>query len=265
MEKSQPTLPALAPSLSRAFLHLTLLSMLRQYRTWTTGIALVLLLMCATLVVIRAWAASRGQITWTSTAFAESIVLGAYLGFLLPVLCLCLGTQSLGGEWEDRSLIWLLIKPLPRAWIYLAKFLSAVPWTCLLALGGLILLGTLGGEEAMQVVAKTWYAVLLTSLAYLSVFVLLGAWLRRATVVAVAYSFVFEMLIGNIPGLMKRASISFYARCMIFATDIPEIVPSRSTLYMPVDSTLAEWVLLTVTVGMLGLGMLIFQTREYET
>lgn len=251
----------MAPNLwgtARACGHLLMLSLLRQFWTLQSLIAVLLLAMVAALVLLQSL---RG---WDLDVFGRGIVIGVYLGFLLPILCLCFGTQSLGGDWEERSLVWLLTRPIPRPLIYAVKFLAAVPWTLAMTLGGLGLLGLLAGYDGLRAVRLFWPAVAWGTLAYLSLFVLIGAWFRRSTVVAVVYAFVVETIIGNMPGFMKRASITFYSKCMVYDRDVPGIRVENPGLYLPVEGDTAVRVLALVSLGCFLMGLLVFSRREYN-
>ena len=67
------------------------------------------------------------------------------------------------------------------------------------------------------------------------------------------------------PGHLKRVSISFYTRCLMFdaARDLG-VEPEKPSIYLPVDSTTAWCVLLGLTVVLLGVGMVVFSRSEYR-
>jgi hypothetical protein len=69
---------------------------------------------------------------------------------------------------------------------------------------------------------------------------------------------------GNLPGHLKRASISFYVRCLMFdsAGDY-NLRPDRPLLYSPVSGSVALCVLAGVTVLLLAVGAWIFARSEY--
>lgn len=243
----------------QAWWHLVTLSFQRQWWSLQSLIAVVLLMMLAIVVGLRSiWG------WWSVGDFANAIIGGVYISFFLPIMCLCFGTNSIGGDWEERSLVWLLTRPLPRPAIYLGKFLATAPWTFGLTLGGMLLLGLLAGRPGLEAFWHFWPAVAWGTLAYLSLFVLMGAWFRRSTVIAVVYSFVVETLVGNLPGLVKRASIAFYSRCLMYDAGVPGVEPEKRDLFMPVEGTTAVQVLVLVTAVLLLLGMIVFSRREYN-
>ena len=92
----------------------------------------------------------------------------------------------------------------------------------------------------------------------------MGAWFRRAAVVAILYAFFLETVMGNLPGHLKRASISFYTRCMMFEEGgAYGVGPSRPDIFLPVSGTTAWCVLAALTVLLLTVGMFVFSRAEY--
>jgi ABC-2 type transport system permease protein len=304
-------------SLSRAWWYLVWLSLCRQGRSLQTLTAIVLILLLAgAVVLVGAVNANMGRPSWNVGNFARDMVIGVYLTLLLPLVCLCFGTQALGGEWEERSLLWVLTRPIPRSLVYLAKFTAALPWALGCGLGGIWLAGlavgsrfvdlqwnaTLAAQQpslgplagpailpslfnsaalsperiwpGLEVVQHLWPSVALGSVAYLSLFVLLGALFRRSTVLGMAYAFLLEGLVGTMPGLLKRISLTFYTKCLAFDLAdqhlwrTPEgtlgIEPPKTTLFLPVSGNLAWNVLVAISIGLLLLGTWRFGRKEFR-
>jgi ABC-type Na+ efflux pump permease subunit len=198
------------------------------------------------------------------TRFSEVVIFTLFTTFLLPLWSLSFATEALGREREDRNLLWLLTRPLSRPAIYLAKYVAVLPWALGLNLGGFAILCLTAGEPGRIALGLYWPAVFWGTLAFAALFHLMGAWIRRAAVVAILYSFFLETILGNLPAYWKRASISFYTRCLMYdrAQDLG-IQPERPLLYLPVGGTAAWGVLLGLTLALLALGMFVFSRREY--
>jgi ABC-type transport system involved in multi-copper enzyme maturation permease subunit len=197
--------------------------------------------------------------------FTNWVVYSVFLSFLLPIWSLSFATEALGGEREAGTLIWLLTRPLPRWSVYLAKYVALLPWGLGLNLGGFAVLCLAAGRPGALALERFWPAVLLGSLAFCSLFHLLGACFRRAAVVGLVYSFFLEIILGNMPGLMKRVSIGFYTRCMMFErVQAIGVAPPKSSEYMPVDAATAFWALAGISAVSLVIGMLVFTRTEYR-
>jgi hypothetical protein len=196
--------------------------------------------------------------------FSQSLVFSIFLTFLLPLWSLSFGTEAFGGDRESQSLIWLLSRPLPRPAIYLAKFVALLPWTIGLNVGGFAILCLAAGPPGRLALSLFWPAVMLASLTFAALFLLIGAWFRRPAVVAIVYSFCLEVVLGNMPGYLKRVSIGYYARCLMYerAGDFG-IQPDKPGVFLPVDGATATWVLAVSAALLVGFGMWVFSRTEY--
>ncbi|HXG10215.1 MAG TPA: ABC transporter permease [Gemmataceae bacterium] len=195
----------------------------------------------------------------------SQVIFALFISFLLPIWSLSFATDALGGEREGGNLIWLLTRPLPRSAIYLAKFVALLPWSLALNVGGFGLMCLAAGRPGPVAFALYWPAVLWSTLAFTALFHLMGASFPRPAIVALVYAFFLEMILGNMPGYMKRVSIGFYARCMMFdAAQEYGVQPEKPSVYLPVDGATAYWVLIGLTAGLLALGMYLFARKEYQ-
>ena len=199
------------------------------------------------------------------TIFSRAVVFALFLPFLLPVWSLAFATESIGGERESQSLLWLLSRPLPRPLIYLAKFVALLPWSLGLNLGGFALMCLVAGPPGRLALALFWPAVAWATLAFAALFLLFGAYFRRPAVVAIVYSFCLEVVIGNMPGYLKRASVGFYSQCLMFAElGKRGVEADRPEVFLPVDGTAALAVLIGGTAALLAFGMILFSRSQYH-
>lgn len=197
--------------------------------------------------------------------FTRGIMFSLFLGFLLPVWCLSFATEALGGERESRTIVWLLTRPLPRWSIYLAKYLALLPWVLGFTVGGFGLMCLVGGKPGREAFQLFWPAVAGGTMAFSALFHLFSAASRWPTVIGLVYCGFLETLLGDMPGLLKRASVSFYVRCLVFdAASDYGISPDKPSVYLPVSAAVAWTVLAAITVGALLIGMLVFSRTEYR-
>jgi ABC-2 type transport system permease protein len=196
--------------------------------------------------------------------FARWCMFSLFVSFLMPIWSLSFATEALAGEREGRTLVWLLTRPLPRSAIYLAKFVALLPWCLIINLGGFLVICLVAGEAGRQTFRLFWPAVAMGTLAFVALFQFFSAWSRWPIVVGLVYAFFLEVLLGDMPGLMKRISISFYVRCMMFASaEQSGLTPDKPQVYLPVDGETAWLVLLSATAALLLAGMVVFARREY--
>jgi ABC-type Na+ efflux pump permease subunit len=280
-----------------ACVQLFLISVRRQFFSRQTLICFVLTALACVIVI--AWSMGRSP---SATRFVEMVLMPVYGSdmlvptvfgtFLLPIYAVCYGASSIGSEREEQTLIYLLTTPLPRPAIYLVKFCAstviALAWT----MGGLFVLCLLADPAVRQVMERmpirwlrvselasddvahwglgawklVWPAVLLSSLCYSSLFHALGAVFRRGTIISLAYAFFMELLLGNMPGIVKRVSVSFYYTCMVYESgrELPIKLPMGADLFLPIDGSAAMYVLASVSVGLVAWGTIVFTRREYR-
>jgi ABC-2 type transport system permease protein len=199
--------------------------------------------------------------------FSRWLVFFLFLGFLVPLWTLAFATSALGADRESRSLIWLTTRPLPRWGIYLAKFLALLPWVLALNLGGFALVCLCGGETGRQALAMYWPGVLAAAVAFAAVFHLIAALFSRPAVVGLLYAFFFETILSElpVPGTVKRLSINYYARCLMYSAARREDVPTESAaLFVPVSDRVAWLVLLGAAAVITAAGMWLFARTEYR-
>lgn len=196
--------------------------------------------------------------------FSNWIVFSIYASFLLPLWTVAFATEGLGRERESRNLLWVLTRPLPRSSIFLGKFVALLPWCMLLNLGGLWLICQLGGPSGRLAFQVYWPGAVLGTIAFAALFHALSAWLHRPAVAGILYAFFLETIAGNLPGHLKRLSISFYTRCLMFERAHEfGYHPERPSVFLPVSGTTALIVLASATVLFLGFGLWVFSRKEY--
>ena len=126
-----------------------------------------------------------------SSAQAAADSVSSYgLAILVPLAALWLGTSAIGDLVEDRLLVYLWLKPVPRWQLPAAAILATatvvVPLTALpLALSGVV-------AGAGDVAWAALLAASLAALAYAGVFVAAGLWFRRAIWWGLAFILIWE-------------------------------------------------------------------------
>lgn len=199
--------------------------------------------------------------------FIEDVLLTVYVSFLLPMFCLSFASAGVAGDREEQTLVYLLTTPLPRPWIFAAKVGAALAISLGWTIGSLAFLCYLAGKPGMESFHTVWRSVVASTVAYVALFQLFSVVFRRATIVALGYSLFLETLVGNMPGIVKRLTICFYTRCMIFESSAElGIGPTgqfNTLLFQPIPGGSAEAWLYTASALLLFAGLWVFSTREY--
>ncbi len=196
--------------------------------------------------------------------FSEFMIL-VFASFVVPVCALAFGTASVGGDREDRTLVFLLVRPIPRSLILLAKFSATVPLVLGMVVGSFWLYCQLAGEVGQIAFRLYLPALVYMTLAYVCLFHLFAVAFRHSTIVALIYALFMEVLLGNIPGIVKRVAVNYYGRSLMYAAGAPEGLKTPDPQWFePLSVETASWALLGIAVGGLLLAVVIFSRREYR-
>jgi ABC-2 type transport system permease protein len=121
---------------------------------------------------------------------------------VMPLVALIIGTSALGSEIEDGTAVYLMIKPIARWKIALAKILVAASLTALLIVPSIVITGLLlgGGEDPTTAIVGYAVACLVGGSAYAAAFVTLSVFTSRALLLGLAYVLIWE---GVLSGLLE--------------------------------------------------------------
>lgn len=138
--------------------------------------------------------------------FLDVIIIDVMLPSVLPLAALILATGAFGDEIEDRTLPYLVLKPITRFRIVIEKLLaSAVVSIPIIGIGGLVswtLVFTDTGGDHLDMLWAILAATAVGVLLYTAVFQLMSLLIRRAILASIIYSLVWESVLGRfIPGL----------------------------------------------------------------
>ena len=260
---AEDVIPPTPLAVVRAAIHLLGVTLRRQFFSRQTLIGLALTVVCGLIVI--AWSFQRDP---TTKRLAQHVLVPTYIAFLMPVLAIGYGAAGIGAEREDRTLIYLLMTPLPRPVAYFVRFVAAqllVVGTTAVSLWTLCALAGAPGDEAWSLF---WPASLMGAAAYAALFLLVGSVFRHGTIISLAYWFFLEVLFGNMPGIIKRVSVAFYVRSMIYEAgadlDIGPAGRVAREMFLPVNADTARTALLTATAALLVVGIAAFTRREYR-
>lgn len=141
---------------------------------------------------------------------------------LVPMLVSMLGTllwatPAISAELEQRSWVYLAVRPHGGTAVLLGKYLAAVTWVippALLSLTIAVPLADSGdGWRLWWTMARL---VCLSCPAYGAIYLLLGTILpRRAMVLAVAYTLIFELVIRFVPAVINKLSVQFRLQALL--------------------------------------------------
>jgi ABC-type transport system involved in multi-copper enzyme maturation permease subunit len=196
--------------------------------------------------------------------FSEFMIL-IFASFVVPICALAFGTASIGGDREDRTLVFLLVRPIPRALILLAKFTATLPLVLGLIVGSYWLYCQLAGDVGQVAFPLYLPAIVYMTLAYVCLFHLFAVWFRHSTILALVYALFMEVLLGSLPGIVKRVAVNYYGRSIMYAAGASEgLPPPDPRWFEPLSVETASWALAGIAAGGLLLALVVFSRREYR-
>jgi ABC-2 type transport system permease protein len=136
------------------------------------------------------------------------------LGLVLPVVALVFAGAAIGDLRDDKTLVYLWLRPMDRWPIVVGAALAAgtlaAPITTIPIVVAAVLTGAGNG-----IVAGTLLATLVGLVAYVAVFTLFGVWLKRFIVWGLAYILIWEGFIAQAGAGVARIALRKYTRSIL--------------------------------------------------
>jgi ABC-2 type transport system permease protein len=175
------------------------------------------------LAVILAIAARAGADADVNRSMHD-IIDGLGLAVLAPVTSLVLASAALGDLAEDRTLVYVWLRPLARWKMALgalaASLAVSLPFV-LVPLIAAVLIGGTGGDLLVATIAGAVVAVT----GYTALFLGLGLRVKRALVWGLGYVVIWEGAVARTARGAARISVQVYARSLLAA--IADYAPPR--------------------------------------
>jgi hypothetical protein len=103
------------------------------------------------------------------------------------------------------------------------------------------------------------------TLAYVCLFHLFAVWFRHSTILALVYALFMEVLLGSLPGIVKRVAVNYYGRSIMYSAGESEgLPPPDPRWFEPLSVATASWALAGIAAGGLLLALVVFSQREYR-
>ena len=165
----------------------------------------------------------------SNETFINVLVDGMLISAILPIVTMVVATAAFGNELEDRTLGYLVMKPLSRLRIVIPKLLASLAVSApLLVISGIVatLLGASGLGAVLlvldgdvQAAVAVGVAVLAGVVTYAAIFLWAGLITSRALAFALIYVFLWEDLIGTYLGGIRYLSVRGYTLGILHGMD----------------------------------------------
>jgi ABC-2 type transport system permease protein len=150
--------------------------------------------------------------------FIDVFVDGLFVGAIMPIVAIALATAVFGNEIEDRTLSYLMLKPVRRAFVALPKLLAAIAiGGPLLVISGVVSMTLVTGDARAAVSIAA--ALLAGTVTYSAIFTWAGLVTRGALGFALIYVFVWEGLVSSFLGGVRYLSVRSYTLAIMHGAD----------------------------------------------
>jgi ABC-2 type transport system permease protein len=168
------------------------------------------------------------------TAILDALVVRT----VLPLVALIVGTAAIGSEIEDGTAVFLLVNPIARWRIALAKLVTAAGLTAALVVPPILLTGVIiagAGSEALGTTVGFALAALAGGVAYAFLFTALGALTSRALIIGLVYVLLWEGVLSGLLGgtrflSVRQATLGLVAASTGEQGGTPPLEPTISVL-----------------------------------
>lgn len=251
-----------------AVFRLSLSVLVRSRRTLVIGMGCFLPVLFSMLgVALITTQLGPGELTgFSMTSF---IIVNVYVYILLAVVTLFYGTSLVSEEVEEKTITYLLMRPVPRPTIYVGKYLAylvvglalLIPSATLTFL--IAMLADPAGEAGrhLPILFQDLAVLALGVLAYGALYALFGTVTKRPVLIGLGFAVVWETIVSFVPGYLNKLTIKHYLVALL-----PHPAGERGVLGFFESSTsapVAVLVLLALTAALVALGSWGFTNREY--
>lgn len=138
---------------------------------------------------------------------------------ILPIVTMAMSTAAFGNELEDKTLSYIVLKPIPRWKIVLPKFLASI-----IIAGPLIVISGaiaafIGLDADLQITLAVALSLLAGVTTYAAIFTWAGLMTSRALAFAIVYVFLWEGLISSFYHNVDYLSVRGYTLAIMHGLD----------------------------------------------
>lgn len=199
---------------------------------------------------------------------------GGVLFGLIPEVITLFGlllwiTPLVHSELEGKTWVFLASRPRGRVSVLVGKYLTGVTWTFLAGLvSTTVCILIARPDDAPRFWCTIMALVAFSCVSYGSMYSLFGVlFRRRAMVIAVAYTLIFEFLVSLIPAVINQLTVQYRLRNLLVTwLDWRDLMPPEAMILLGNEPAwLQVLVLCSVTVILLVAAGFAIQHKEYVT
>jgi ABC-2 type transport system permease protein len=231
------------------------------------AVAILILLPLLVLLVLHI----RHHHNMTERDFYDNLSTFLVYNFVLVILSVIFGTGVITQEVEQKTIVYLLTRPVPRWRILLMKYAATVTMTTVTTwLASLCLaLATVGTKGLTHCgLPRDMGMLVVGALAYGALFLLVATLVERPLMFGLLYAFGWESWVPSLPGNFKYLSLMAYLRVLAPHGAQDDTTQTVNPLLAAVSNEVisgrvATLALTAAIVCALGAALAIFSVREY--
>jgi ABC-2 type transport system permease protein len=148
-------------------------------------------------------------------SYTENVFDPVSMTIVLPLSAVLFGTGAFGAETDEGTILYLLAKPISRWAIVTAKAFAAALLTMALTVASVFVAGLIelvpAGSAGVSATEAQMVAMVVGSLCYVALFIPVSLLTRRALVVGIGYTLIWEGALSNLLPGIANLSIRQYA------------------------------------------------------
>jgi ABC-2 type transport system permease protein len=247
-------------------------SSVREYLRFKALAGAVALILIPPLLAF-VWKLNASSIRYKPDVTYNFIAAFFVFGFILTLLSLIYTSGIVSREVEQKSIVYLLTRPIPRWRIALTRLAGGWAATCVTTWLSLLLLTVVVyGFDGLRsdAVLRDLLCIPVGAASYGCLFLMLGTLFERPLTYGLVFAFGWESWVPSFTGAYKKLSIMTYLRVLApHETPTPPTIRPEAmdvlAVLNPTTITRSEaWVVLLVVIAVsLGVALLVFSKREY--
>jgi len=206
--------------------------------------------------------------SFTSAAdLFSNIMLIFYFQLLIPVLALFFGSSVINDEIDNKTLVYLTVRPVPRWLVFTGKYVAYLLVMGLITFLGLVLsflianFDLLASAESWRQLLTYLAAALLAITAYSGLFALLASFMRKSILIGLFFVFGWESIVQYFPGTTQKFTIIHFVKSLL------PYAPQKSgfLIFQLEPSPVFSSVLVLMLFSLITLiaAAIVFQKKEY--
>ncbi len=177
----------------------------------------LLVLGCIPLALVAYWAYSTSD-NMMPYDFYSDFTLIVYLQLVMPIIALINGTALIRDEIENKTISYLVTRSFSRRKLVIGRFIGYVPVAFILISAPItasyLIVGlTKGGISAnLDILGAFILLAFIGVVVYGAFFNLMGVTFKHPLMIGLLFTFIWEVMLANMPGRIPYVTIMFYLR-----------------------------------------------------